>query len=107
MLLLLLIAPLTLTSYADSGQKVIKLKIYIAFRFRQDTLKWSLGPFCLTERHGVYVPAKYFILRPVQAALSVLNERVFVSQANLIIMPLKVYYKTNKRLRISFNTGPV
>ena len=89
MLLLLLIAPLTLTSYADSGQKVIKLKIYIAFTFRRDTLKWPFGPFCLKERHGVYVPAKYFILRPVRVVLSTLNERVFVSRANLIIMPLK------------------
>ena len=89
MLLLLLIAPLTLTSYADSGQKVIKLKIYIAFSFRRDTLKWPFGPFWLKERHGVYVPAKYFILRPVRVVLSTLNERVFVSRANLIIMPLK------------------
>ena len=39
MLLLLLIAQLTLPTYADSGQKVIKLKIYIAFSFRRDTLK--------------------------------------------------------------------
>ena len=71
------------------GQKVIKLKIYIAFSFRRDTFKWPFGPFCLKERHGVYVPAKYFILRPVRFVLSTLNERVFVSRANLIIMPLK------------------
>ena len=45
MLLFLLIALLTLTSYADIGQKVIKLKIYIAFSFRRDTLKWPFGPF--------------------------------------------------------------
>ena len=89
MLLLLLIALLTLTSYADSGQKVIKLKIYIAFSFRRYTLKSPFGPFCLKERHGVYVPAKCFILRPVRVVLSMLNERVFVSRANLIIMPLK------------------
>ena len=49
MLLLLLIAPLTLTSYADSGQKVIKLKIYIAFSFRRDTLKWPFGPFSVLK----------------------------------------------------------
>ena len=71
MLLLLLIAPLTLTTYADSGLKVIKLKKYIALLFHRDTLRWPFGPpFSLKKRYGVYVRAKYFILRPVRAALS-------------------------------------
>ena len=89
MLLLLLIAPLTLTTYADSGQKVIKLKVYIVFSFRRDTLKWPFGPFCLKERHGVYVPTKYFILRPVRDALSMLDERVFVSKK--VVTSINIY----------------
>ena len=95
-LLLLLMAPLILTSYADSGQKVMYFKI---LRFYQDTLEW---PFFSIKCSGVLCCCWIFYPEACSGSTILLNERVCKPRAPKLAFLGLLIYTANKRLRMSF-----